>query len=63
MELALIIYINTAIPTEVYDNHFHIYIPEMQYQIMRRNFGVYVPANVPLILLPSVGKYELRWPK
>jgi len=60
VELALIIYINTAIPTEVSDNHFHICIPEMQYQIMRNDFGEYIPANMLLILLPSVGKYELR---
>jgi len=60
VELALIIYINTAIPTEVSDNHFHICIPEAHYQIMRSDFGVYIPANMPLIVLPSVGKYELR---
>ena len=63
MELVPIKYINTAIPTEVSDNHFHICIPEEQYQIMRSHFGVYIPANMPLIVLPSVGKYELRYPR
>jgi hypothetical protein len=54
------IYISTALSTEVSDNHFHICIPEVQYQIMRRDFAVYIPENMPLIVLPSVGKYELR---
>jgi hypothetical protein len=60
VELTPIIYINSAIPTEVSDNDFNICIPEVQYQNMRSDFGVYIPANMPLIVLPSVGKYELR---